>query len=163
MPSKGYSKLVILGLLVLVIAGIAISVKSIFFLSGHSSSDDTTREEREQLYTEATERAATNSDYPSTEQELIKQFWQSIVDADWKTTTMLCPGSQQKDFAMYEKWKPGPIKSVGVAEPHQKAPGVQMWPISTSFPGFPEKTIKLAVRKTEDGRLIIDGSHTIWW
>ncbi|MBX3728679.1 MAG: hypothetical protein KF858_05805 [Candidatus Sumerlaeia bacterium] len=101
--------------------------------------------------------------WPANEQVLIVEFWRAVAAKDFDKACVLCPGSKPDDFAMFAKWTPEAPKAIGRPGPHPTKPEVLLWPVTVPFPGFPNKTIKMAVRTMEDGRLAIDGQHTIWW
>jgi hypothetical protein len=77
---------------------------------------------------------------------------------------LLSPGSVPADFkTYYDKFTPSPPGSVGSPEPHPKVSGVTVYPVTVPFPWFPNKTLKMALSRTPDGRLVIDGRNSIWW
>ncbi len=55
------------------------------------------------------------------------------------------------------------MKAIGTPYKHEKDANVFIYPVTVPFPHFPNKTIKMAIRKSESGKLIIDGALTIWW
>ncbi len=124
---------------------------------------DLSRQERKELYLAARNKAASLADWPATEQQLIHEFWKAVSEKNWDRVVALCPGGSKEDFIMYDKWTPKPAKAIGPPQPHPVEPGVEVWPVKVPFPGFPNKTIKMAVLEMDNGRLGIDGSHTIWW
>lgn len=121
-------------------------------------------EDRTALYLDAMERSEAAAEaWPQSQNAIVTDFWQAIHEKNWDVVTMYCPGSSKDDFFMYDKWTPSPVKAIGQPEPHPEAPGVMLLPIKVDFPGYPNKTIKLATMHLQDGRLAIDGQHTIWW
>jgi len=120
--------------------------------------------ERANIYKEAEKKgAAMAAEWPKTEDELIRGFWSAIIAGDVDKACLLCPGAKPDDFGMYMKWRPSPPSAIGAPEPHPTQQGVQLRPVTLSFPGYPNKTVKMATMKTSDGRLGIDGRYTIWW
>jgi type II secretory pathway pseudopilin PulG len=102
--------------------------------------------------------------WPATPQALIEEFWKAASAKDYARLMVLCPGSVEADFKRnYDQWTPSPARSIGPPEAHPRAQGVQLYPVKVDFPGYPGKTIKMAVAKLDDGRLAIDGQNTIWW
>lgn len=119
--------------------------------------------DRAGAYTAAVERIAAKKDWPQTPEALIRQFWDAVAKKDIDAACTFCPGSLRSDFAMYEKWTPQPAKAIGAPEAHPQKPGLTLYPVTVSFPHHPKKTVKMAVVKAADGRLVIDGQNTIWW
>jgi len=102
--------------------------------------------------------------WPETPEALIREYWQAASQKNYDRLLVLCPGSLVNDFKKYyDLWTPSPAQSIGKPEPHPQHSTVTLYPVKVPFPGFPHKTIKMAVRKTEDGRYVIDGRNTIWW
>jgi len=101
--------------------------------------------------------------WPKTEQELVATFWSAIAQQKLEQAVIYCPGSTASDYKAYSYMAPGKDIKIGKPEPHPHAKGVQLWPFEASFRGYGAKTIKLAVAKLPDGRLAIDGQHSIWW
>lgn len=123
-----------------------------------------TMEERKELYLKAvSDGNKMKATWPKTEQELISQFWQAASGGDLDRAVIFVPGASRNDFAIMEKFKPGPLKSIGAPQPHPTVPGVTLWPVTIPYPNYPEKTIQMALMHLPDGRLAIDGKNTIWW
>jgi hypothetical protein len=128
------------------------------------SPDSYNNREREQLYQASVKDSAVKiPDWPKTEQDLITRFWQEASRGNIDGAIVYTPGGKKSDFAIFEKFRPQPAKAIGKPEPHPEAKHVTMWPVTVPFPGFPEKTVKMAIFRLEDGRLAIDGRYTIWW
>lgn len=108
--------------------------------------------------------AKESATWPKTPEALLREFWKAASKKDYDRMQVLCPGSLKKDFAThYDRFTPGPAKKIGEAQPHPLNASIKLYPVTVSFPGFPEKTIKMAVDKLPDGRLVVDGQNTIWW
>ncbi len=124
-----------------------------------------TPDKRAQAYNQAMEKGhAQIATWPKTERELVLDFWGAVRRKDYERLTLLCPGSIADDYSPYcEKWTPEPPSAIGNPEANPSAPNFPLIPVKVSFPGFPNKTIKMALVRAQDGRLIIDGDHTIWW
>lgn len=161
-------KMMFLGLTIIATIGIGFAVA----LNLNSTStgateqqDDVSYEERVAAYVEAEAKGAALADqWPGTPEELIYDFWEAASRKDYERLVLLCPGAQEKDFKNhYETWTPSPATAIGTPEPHPAVQGVQVYPVRVPFPGFPNKTIKMALLQMEDGRLGINGQHTIWW
>jgi hypothetical protein len=121
-------------------------------------------DERTAIYLEAENKGKELvPNWPGTEQQLIMQFWTALANKDIERACVLCPGSKPDDFAMFQKFTPQPATAIGHPEPHPQHPEVQLWPVTVPFPGFPKKTVKMAILRMDDGRLGINGQHTIWW
>ncbi|MDX2177173.1 MAG: hypothetical protein SF028_11970 [Candidatus Sumerlaeia bacterium] len=102
--------------------------------------------------------------YPKSAEGVIRAFWRAASEKDYDTMAIFAPGSLRDDFAKwYDTFTPRPAEKVGSPQPHPTAPGVELYPVRVPFPGFPEKTIKMAVSKDEAGRFVIDGANSIWW
>ena len=102
--------------------------------------------------------------WPETPREVIEAFWQAANEKDYARMTVLCPGSLEADYRKYyDQWTPSPARSVGPGQPVAGETGVTLYPVTIDFPGYEGKTVKMAVRTLEDGRLAIDGQHTVWW
>lgn len=105
-----------------------------------------------------------NQSWPATPQALVTDFWQAAHEKNYDRMVLLCPGSVRQEYeGYYGNFTPSPAKAVGAPGPHPLNPDIQLYPVTVSFPGFPEKTIKMAVVQAGDGRWVIDGQHTIWW
>jgi len=130
-----------------------------------NEADEVSREERIALYQEALQSGSAQAEsWPDTPQALIEDFWAAASQRDYQRLVVLCPGARVEDFKPhYDKWAPNPAKAIGQPEPHPQADGVSLYPVKVPFPGYPNKTVKMAVNQLPDGRLVIDGQHTIWW
>ncbi len=145
-----------------VIALPLLAVGAAVFILWNPSKVETTPSERENLFAEARQRASQLGEpWPANERQLVLRFWQAIAEGDLDTATILCPGSKADDFSTYMQFRPRPATAVGNPEPHPTQPGVVLVPARVPFPGMPNKTIKLAILKIADGRLAIDGQHSI--
>lgn len=124
-----------------------------------------TMKQREEAHKKALEAGAKEiATWPKTPEALLRDFWNAASKKDYDRMQVLCPGSLKKDFAThYDRFTPSPAKSVGDAQPHPLNASIKLYPVTVSFPGFPEKTIKMAVDTLPDGRLVVDGQNTIWW
>ncbi len=121
-------------------------------------------EDRKKAYMEAEEKiAAMKETWPQTEEALIRAFWDAASRKDFDTCLLYCPGAVKSDFSMFDQFTPSPAKSVGAPEPHPTEPNQMLIPVNVPFPGFPNKTIKMATMRMNDGRLAINGQYTIWW
>jgi len=131
----------------------------------HRSGSGASKESRAQAYQVAMAKAEAEKDsWPGSPEELIAQFWEAASRKDYPRLVILSPGSLESDYRKYyDQWTPSASSSVGKPEPHPQISEVTMYPTKVSFPGFPNKTVKMAVRKAADGRHIIDGRNTIWW
>lgn len=119
---------------------------------------------REKIYLEAEKQGAQMAAaWPKTEEETISAFWAAITAGDIAKACIYCPGAKPDDFGMYAKWRPSAPTSIGAPEAHPTEKGVMLRPVVLSFPGYPNKTVKMALMKTSDGRIAIDGRWTIWW
>lgn len=123
------------------------------------------QEERRKIYQAAvTQGQSQAASWPGTPQDLITQFWLAASKRDYARMMVLCPGSKDTDYKRYyDTWTPSPASAIGPPEPHPRDRNIQLYPAHVAFPGFPQKVVKLAVTKTPDGRLVIDGAHSIWW
>lgn len=102
--------------------------------------------------------------WPGSPEEVIREFWEAASRKDYARLKVLSPGSVESDFrTYYDRWTPSPAKSVGKPELHPQNAKITLYPTVVSFPGFSNKTVKMAVERAEDGRYIIDGRNTIWW
>lgn len=121
--------------------------------------------DRTRVYRQAVERRAQKAaTWPKTESELLTGFWQAASRKDFAQLILYCPGAVEKDFRQHmEKWIPSEAKHIGPPEPHPRDPKVTLYPVTVDFPGYPNKTVKMAVTRMSDGLLGIDGQHTIWW
>lgn len=121
--------------------------------------------EREAVYSESVEKGKSEiANWPETPQAVMKSFWDAAGRKDYKTLTLLCPGSKESDFKpYYDKWTPKGVQGFGQPEPHPLKSEITLYPVKVNFPNFPNKTVKMAVVQLEDGRWIIDGQNTIWW
>lgn len=120
--------------------------------------------ERAALYTEAAQKGKELiPDWPANEQELFTQFWTAIANHDMERALVLCPGAKADDFAMFGKFTPKPPTAIGRPEPHPQHADIPLWPVTVPFPGYPNKTVKMAVARMDDGRIAVNGQHTIWW
>ena len=130
-----------------------------------ASSDKASAERRAEAFQEAMKAgAALKSTWPATPQAVVADFWSAAARKDWARILLLCPGTLESDFKPhFDKWTPEPPSSVGAAERHPIHKDVALYPVKINFPGYPNKTIKMAVRSAPDGRLIIDGENSIWW
>lgn len=123
-----------------------------------------TAETRQAAFESATTAGAALGDYPATPQALLADFWNAANRKDYARLVLLCPGSQVADFKRhYDKWTPSPMVSASEGKPHATIPGVTMYDVKVNFPGFPNKTIRMAVIGLPDGRPAVDGKNTIWW
>ncbi len=121
-------------------------------------------EERSEAGKEAFESIAQEADWPETPADLIRDFWKAANQKDWTRLTVLCPGSTAGEFkGYYDQFTPSPAKGIGTPQPHPDHPDTKLFPVKVAFPGFPNKTIKMAVGKSPDGRWVIQGGRTIWW
>lgn len=111
------------------------------------------------------EAARLGADYPDTPESLIRAFWKAASRKDYARMQVLSPGSLAEDFkSYYDQWTPSPALAVAPAERHPTAPGVTVYPTQVPFPGFPNKTLKMAVRQDPATKLwVIDAQNTIWW
>jgi len=133
-----------------------------FFLYRSDGSQAANRSEAYQAAVQAGIQA--KDAWPETPEALIREYWQAAGRKDYDRLLVLCPGSLVNDFKKYyDFWTPSPAQSVGAPEPHPQDPKATLYPVKVPFPGFPNKTVKMAVRKTADGRYVIDGRNTIWW
>ena len=114
----------------------------------------------EAAFAKGKQQAAT---WPKTEQAMAADFWKAMVDKNMDQVLVLCPGSKKEDFGPYAFFAPLSLGAIGAAEPHPNAPNVKIWPVKVNFQKFPNKTIKMAFFRLPDGRLAVDGQHTIWW
>ncbi len=123
------------------------------------------REDRMEAYRVAIEAGqAERGTWPGSPEGVIREFWEAASRKDYARLKVLSPGSVESDFrTYYDRWTPSPAKSVGKPEPHPRNGKIALYPTVVSFPGFPNKTVKMAVKRAEDGRYIIDGRNTIWW
>ena len=145
-----------------IVIGMIILGGVIFF--GTSKQEANQLEEREKAYVEAVEVGTADKDtWPETPRELIVEFWEAASRKDFERLAILCPGSIEDDYKMYEQWTPSPVQSIGKPESHPMKPNVTLYPVKVSFPEYPNKTIKMALTKLDDGRFVIDGQNTIWW
>jgi len=177
--------------LILALAGIAVAGFGIYRMRSHVSASNTSgggsasttpsaeapgpaqahgavsagNEERNNAYREAMREGAEESaTWPTTPESLSRDFWNAAHRKDYDRMALLCPGSVKSDFKThYDQWTPSPAAAVGAPETHPTDAAVSLYPVAVSFPGFPNKTVKMAVRRAEDGRLVIDGRRTIWW
>jgi hypothetical protein len=122
-----------------------------------------TEQDRMAAVRAATEAAAKAPDWPETPEELIRQFWDAAAKKDFAKCTTFCPGSVASDFLYYENFPPSPAKAIGKPQPHPKMTGVALYPVQVAFPGFPNKTVKVAIIQSPEGRWVIDGQRTLWW
>ncbi|MEQ8820313.1 MAG: hypothetical protein RLY93_08710 [Sumerlaeia bacterium] len=104
------------------------------------------------------------ANWPADPKQLVLQFWEAASRKDFDAMVTMCPGAKAGDFEpYYGKWVPKPATAVGDPEPHPTEPGILLYPAKVPFPGFPNKTIKLAVVPGPNNRPIIDGRYSIWW
>jgi hypothetical protein len=120
---------------------------------------------RQQAFNEAVSATPEPGEaWPQTPQAVIEAFWLAASRKDYARMTVLCPGSLEADYKKhYDKWTPSPARSIGSPRPVAGQAGVERYPVTIDFPGYAGKTVKMAVRKLDDGRPAIDGEHTIWW
>lgn len=174
-------KVVVLGLLAVIVIGVgviaaafrsaggavrpgSIHTRISSGMTGSELAQDIPHEQRVKLYHAALERAGgMGSAWPATEQELIHAFWEAVSQKDFDRVLLYAPGSTRDDFKPLETFTPRPARAIGRPEPHPRHPDVTLWPTTVPFPMFPNKTVKMAIRTLDDGRLIIDGGNTIWW
>lgn len=133
------------------------------YRSAQSPGSAATQQSRSDVYRNAVKTAAAAKAWPDTPEQVIREFFDAASRKDFQKLTVLCPGSVASDYALYNKWTPSPAKAIGAPEQHPKAPGIAVYPTTVPFPGFPEKTVKMAVVRAPGGRWVIDGQHTIWW
>lgn len=147
------------------VGAVACGVLAVAVLRGGGASETApTHEQRAAVFQSAVaEGAATKDGWPATEQALITEFWQQASQKNWDRMLVLVPGSTRKDFAIFDQFTPAPAKAIGEPRPLPGIPGVNHYPVTVPFPNFPNKTVMMAVVRLPDGRLIIDGSRTIWW
>ncbi len=121
--------------------------------------------ERTEAFHKAIDSGRTDSaDWPATPEALIREFWSAASRRNYHRLLALCPGSTVEDFkSYYDQWVPSPARAIGRPERYPRNPSVVLYPVTVDFPGFPSKTVKMALRKLDDGRLVIDGGATIWW
>jgi hypothetical protein len=121
-------------------------------------------EQRKSAYEEAVAAgAAQAATWPKDEQQMAIRFWQDAAAKNWDQLLLYSPGATKDDFAIFMQFPPQQPKAVGKPEPHPTAQGVTLWPVTVPFPGFPNKTVKMAFFRLPDGRLAVDGQNTIWW
>lgn len=133
-------------------------------MTGSDLAQDIPHEERVRIYRAAlSEAEALAGSWPATEPELIRAFWEAVSLHDFDRMVLYAPGSVREDFKALETFTPGGLRKVGRPEPHPRDPEITLWPAQVPFPMFPNKTVKMAIRRLDDGRLIIDGGKTIWW
>lgn len=122
-------------------------------------------DERTEAYRHAIAKGAAESTaWPATPEALIRDFWNAAARKDYDRMVLLCPGSVKSDFkTYYDQWTPSAATAIGAPQTHSADVAVHVYPVTVPFPGFPKKTIKMAVRRAGDGRLVIDGRYTIWW
>lgn len=122
-----------------------------------------TLEQRVAAQHAATEAIERSSEWPATPEALIRAFWEAAAKGDYAACAKLSPGAVENDFRFYKQWPPSPAKVIRAAEKHPKAPRVMVYPVTVDFPGFQDKTVKMAVVQGPGGRWVVDGQHTIWW
>ena len=155
--------------LMFVVAGVLIAGYFLSQRDGNSflwhSPESKNVEERRKAATKALAKGAAEKEiWPASPEALIREFWEAAHNKDYDKLLVLCPGSVKSDFVTYyDKWTPSPAKTIGKPEAHPIVKGVVLYPTAVSFPGYPNKTIKMAVARSNDGRLIIDGKNSIWW
>lgn len=135
------------------------AVDSILHRGGRGSNSD-----RAEFYAQALAAGITQAaTWPKSEADLLQAFWKCIAAKDYHQATIYCPGSKESDFGAYSAMPTKPEIEIGKPEAHPRAAGVTLWPIKVTFAGYGPKTIKLAINRAPDGRLLIDGQHSIWW
>ncbi len=140
------------------IGGVSASARSL------SETTAAPTDERERAWQDAIAKGAVQKDaWPRTPEALIREFWQSAARKDTDRLLVLCPGSIADDFKLMERWTPSPATAIGAAARDPQNPSVVLYPVTVPFPNFPNKTIKMAIGRLRDGRLIVDGQKTIWW
>ena len=121
-------------------------------------------QERKRAVDKALEAMASETDWPQSPAELIREFWKAASRKDWARMALLCPGATAEEFkGYYDQWTPSPAKGVGAPQPHPDFPDTKLYPARVPFPRYPNKTIKMAVIESPAGRCVIHGGRTIWW
>lgn len=136
----------------------------IFHARGGSDSRQTaTAEQRAKAVAKAAEARLQDKSWPDTPEALIADFWNAASRKDYQRLLVLCPGAVAGDFKVYEQWTPSPAKQISALPADPAKPGLQLFAVKVPFPHFPDKTIKMAIRKDSRELLIVDGGSTVWW
>lgn len=137
---------------VLVLALVVVGIVIVAHIVDQGEVGPENSNDREQAYDKAIETVSEQADWPATPEALIREFWRSANKKDYEHMTVLCPDSRKEDYKThYDEWTPSPAKSIGKQEQHPQNKNVVLYPVTISFPNMPDKMLKMAVRKAENG------------
>ena len=154
-------------ILSVIIVGVVLGTAGFWVFSedAEQGSASLTVEERHELGGSALEQIKAEGDaWPGTPEAVIAEFWESASQKDYERLTLLCPGTTAAEFKKYyDQYPPSSASAIGKPEPHPSIPEVKFYRTKVPFPGFPNKTLKMAVRQYDGQHWVIDGENTVWW